>query len=284
MSDVRVLERVQRNCALGLRFIDTATGNTSVDGLQVEVYKASQPWRRVHALPNRNGVYVVQTAPGLRDFELADAGTDALWALPAQAMRVDVSDPQDRFLPLRFDALAPTRGLYAPLLAGLSPPQPGEVPLFSSPSRPLPDPLAVVRAQLRALGSAQPAAWALLGVAIGGVARGLGLADEQGRVAVIFPYPEPERRRRASPPEPRNDFSWSLELTAYAASGSLARAVGRSPDLGAVLSQLGAPHSVVLSLLSPPSSAPALRLDYRVPVTVRTAGAPAADASFLFFA
>ena len=285
MSGVNVFERVQRNCALGLRVIDRATGDRAVDGLQVSVFKVSQPWRRMPALPNRSGVYVVQAVPGLHDFERIEAGAETLWATPAQTLQVEVNDQQGRFLPLRFDALAPTRGLFAPLLPGLSPgssqTQPGDVPLFSSPSRPLPDPLAVVHAQLRALGSALPAAWALLRVAIGGVECGLGMADAEGRVAVMFPFPEPARRARASPPEPRNDFSWTLELTAYAALGSPPWPLGTAPDLGQLLGQLQQPRSVALSLLSPPSS---LRLDYRVPVTARTIGTVAADASFLFFA
>jgi hypothetical protein len=119
---------------------------------------------------------------------------------------------------------------------------------------------------------------------------GLGLADEQGRVAVLFPYPEPARRRLASPPEPRNDFTWRLELVAYSAPAAASpppRNAGSPPDLHDLLAQLQHPRTVLASApvpASPPPPPAVLGLDYRVPVTARTAGLPAADASFLYFA
>jgi hypothetical protein len=51
------------------------------------------------------------------------------------------------------------------------------------------------------------------------------------------------------------------------------------PDLSATLEQLSHPRSVIESTLSP---ALPLQMDYRVPVTARTAGVPREDASFLF--
>lgn len=298
MSDVSVQDRLVRRCALGLRFRDTATGDTAIDGLQVEVYVPGQGGRRTPALPNRSGVYVAQALPGLRDFEFGQTSPDAPWPVAARSLRVSISDPQRRFLPMSFDALAPTLGLFGAVASWLSPPQPfgfallpddgsppsplfDGVPLFSSPNRPVPDPLAVVYAQLREVGSSTPAAWALLGVSIGGRGRGLGLADQNGRVAVLFPYPEPARRRLASPPEPRNDFSWSLDLTIYSATGSPPLSAAEPPQLEALLAQLQQPRSVVWAQ-SPPAAP--LRLDYRVPVTARSGASPLADASFLYFA
>ena len=53
------------------------------------------------------------------------------------------------------------------------------------------------------------------------------------------------------------------------------------PDLARVLGQLAQPRTVIESLHSP---ALPMRMEYRVPVTARTAGAAGEDASYLFLA
>lgn len=294
MTDVRILERVSRNAALGLKFWDTAENTSAIDGLRVEVFPRANPTARVRAVVNRSGIYVAHSLPGLRDFEFSDAAPDDLWADATRPFRVEVRDPFGRFLPIAFDADLPARGLFTWLAPWLSPPQPialpttpgsppqlllERIPLFSSPSRPVPEPLAVVYAQMRELGTETGLAWGVLGVTIDGVTRGLGLADPLGRVAVMFPYPEPPRMSLASPPEPRNDFSWPLALTAFGIPASPASAIPDLADLASVLASLAAPRTVVESTVSP--AAP-LRLAYRQALTARTAGVPTADASFLF--
>lgn len=296
MTSVRIMERVSRHCALGIRFWDIAGATSTVDGLEVELFPRANPQARSALLPNRGGVYVAHTVPSLREFEYSNEAPEVLWATALRPYRVKVNDPKSRFLPIEFDADLPARGLFSWLAPWMSPPQPivlpteegspppwllERVPLFSAPSRPVPEPLAVVYAQLREFGSARDAAWSLLGVSIDGRTRGLGLADAQGRVAVMFPYPEPPRMFLASPPEARNDFSWELALTAFWSSASPAPAVPAFADLGTVLAQLSQPRNVIESALSP---ALPLRLDYRVPVTARTAGVPPQDASYLFVA
>lgn len=313
-----VLDRAQRNAALGLRFWDLAGATAQVPGLEVRVgLRPPSPglapgplpaMRR--AEPTRSGAYVAHRVPGLAAFENQVATDAELWA-PApsspptpqalQACRVQVRDPLGRFLPLDFDADLPTRGWFSWLAPWLSPPQalpwpvprPGvagsppeamvqHVPLFSAPSRPVPATQAVLYAQLLDSGSRMPAAWTLLAVSIEGRRTGLGLSDAQGRVGVMFPYPEPPRQQLASPPEARDDFSWPLALQAFGTPPSpLGATVPDHADLATVMEQLNQPRAVIESLLSP--SLP-LRLDYRVPLTLRTAAAPPADASFLFLA
>lgn len=300
---VRVLERLARNAALGLRFRDMADGSTVIDGLQVEVFPRANPNARTLAQPNRSGVYVAHRLSGLRDFEFQDVALAAdLWPAAVRPYRVEVSDPSGHYLPIAFDADLPARGLFTWLAPWLSPPfsppfspplpvalplGPGSppqllldhVPLFPSPSRPVPDPLAVLYAELRELGSGREAAWCALGISIGGVARGLGLADAHGRVAVMFPYPEPPRMSLASPPQARNDFTWDAALTAYWLSPSPPHSVPVFAELADVLAAFAAPRDVVESLASP---APPLRLTYRQALVARTAGTVGADASFLF--
>lgn len=295
MSTFRVIQRLARNAALGLKFWDVAAAAPVAGGLLVEVFPRARPSSRSVAHVNRSGVYVAHRLAGLRDFEFRDAEPEVLWATATHPYRVEVRDSSGRFLPISFDADLPARGLFTWRAPWLSPPQPivlpGEagsppqlllerVPLFSAPSRPMPDPLAVVRAQLREIGTRREGAWSLLGVAIDGRTQGLGLADRHGRVAVIFPYPEPPRMSLASPPEARNDFTWELELTAFMPPlPSPPSPVPTIPDLAEVLGALTTPRGLELGSGSP--AAP-LRLGYRQELTARTAGMSGADASYLW--
>jgi hypothetical protein len=294
VSAVRVLERVARNAGLGVRFWDTASGSLAVDGLEVEVFHRANPAARTVAKAGPGGIYVAHALPGLREFEYLDAEPDDLWAAATRPYRVEVSDPHRRFLPIAFDADLPARGPLTWMAPWFSPPQPvvlpvspgsppqlllERVPLFSAPSRPVPEPLAAVYAHLRENGTGREAAWCVLGVGIDGVTRGLGLADDRGRVAVIFPYPEPPRMSLASPPEARNDFTWEVALSAYWLPSSPPRPAAAFADLAGVFASLATPRGVVESVDSPP---PPLRLTYRQALTARTAGLAGADASFLF--
>jgi len=300
MTQVSPLESVSRNAPLGLRFWDTAMATSTVYGLHVEVFSRHNPRARTIASINRSGVYVAHRLPlsfpppSPRAFEFSDSEPDVLSPAVTRSYRVEVNDPDGRFLPIAFDADLPARGLLTWRAPFLSPPQPvalpGEpgspppllierVPLFSAPSRPVPDPLAVVYAQIRELGTGRDAAWSLLTVAIDGVVRGVGLADAQGRIAVLFPYPEPPRMSLASPPEARNDFTWQLELSAFWLSASPPSAVPAFADLADVFASLSTPRTVIESMVSP---ALPLRLTYREALTARTAGATGADASLLF--
>jgi hypothetical protein len=299
MTTVRVLERVARNAPLGLRFWDVAGATSTVYGLNVEVFARANPRARVLAPVNASGVYVAHHLPAAppadpRDFEFADREPDVLWPAPTGAYRVEVTDPDGRFLPIAFDADLPARGLFTWLAPFLSPPQPvalpgdagsppplliERVPLFSAPSRPVPQPLAVVYAQLREMGTGRDAAWCLLTVSVDGIVRGVGLADAQGRIAVMFPYPEPPRQSLASPPEARNDFTWPLALHAFRRTTSPPDAAPPVADLADVFGSLSTPRTVVESTLSP--AAP-FRLTYREALTARTAGLAGEDASLLF--
>lgn len=292
MTTVRILERVSRHAALGIRLWDFATGNTVVEGLNVALFSCANPSARIALRSNRDGVYIAHKVPGLHDFEFSGEPPEVLWATPPKPFRVEVSDPAGRFLSSSFDVDLPIRHLFSLMMPWLSPgpaiplplesgspswPMVGVVPLFSAPERPLPEPLGVVYADLR-LPDKRAAAAVLLAVAIDGKQRGLGLSDAHGRVAVFFGYPDPPRRQLLSPPEARNDFSWEVDLLAFRDGNLPASGL---PDLARVLGQLLHPVAVLQSLHSP---AHPLRLDYRVPLTARTEGAVGDDASYLFLA
>ena len=138
MSAVRVLEKLVRHAALGLRFWDVAAGSSAVHGLLVEVVSRSNPNARTVAQPNPSGVYVAHGIPGLRDFEFSAADFATLWSAVTRAYRVEVSDPLGRFLPMGFDADLPMRGLFTWRAPWLSPPQPVTFP--GELGSPFPDP------------------------------------------------------------------------------------------------------------------------------------------------
>src|SRR5262249_42753019 len=147
-----------------------------VDGLDVVAYVRSDPGSAVGAILTRSGVYSVSGLPGLRDFERGDGDDDAAWSAPLRRYRVEVRDPQGRFIPFGSDADLPARGLFTGM-ASLSPAQPlvlptehgsppsamiGRVPLFSAPSRRVAGSLAAVHADLRELDGERPASFALV--------------------------------------------------------------------------------------------------------------------------
>jgi hypothetical protein len=282
---VRVFETVQRHCALGLRFWDVAAATSQIDGLEVDVFPVSRPHLRRRARQTLSFVYGVSGLAGLAAFELGDAPPPDAWAIALRRYRVEVRDPRGRFLPVAFDADLPARGLFQWRASWLSPPQsialptePGSpplplldrIPLFSAPSRPAPEPLATIHAEL-AFEDERPCAWALLQASIG-ESHGLGLADERGRVVVHFPYPPPPRVPLTSPPSPRDDFHWDVTLTALLQPpASPPAAAPAIPDLDAVLRQLDFPQRLVGSAGSPGSELDPQPLEYRVPLTVRTA-------------
>lgn len=294
MIALRPLERLARNAALGVRFWDVATGEVAIDGLRVEVFHRANPHVRAVARPGPSGVYAAHGLPGLREFEFADAEPpQALWPAATRPYRVEVSDPDGRYLPVAFDADLPARGLFTWLAPWVSPPQampfpftPGSppplvverIPLFSAPSRPPQGVLAAVYAQLVEQGTGRALAWTLLGASVAGVPCGLGLADDRGRVLVLFAYPEPPRQVLSSPVLAHDDFSWDVELTAFGATPAPAGVPAPFADLALVLESAATPRAVVGSLGSPPLP---LRLAYRQPLVARTAGTVGPDASFL---
>jgi hypothetical protein len=145
-----------------------------------------------------------------------------------------------------------------------SPPDatPGSVPLFSLPSRLVPAGTAAVRAELVDAETGGPAAWAVLRVTASGVDPARGIADRQGRVVVLIPYPEPPWHG-TSPPAGSSALSaqsWPIELSVLyspgAASPPLPGPEDREPpDLCAVLTQLPATLATATSPTAPVTTA-----------------------------
>jgi hypothetical protein len=294
----RVLERVTRHAPFGLRLWDFAAGTHLAEGLAIELIPRANPAQRIRASVNPSGIYYALGLPGLAEFERGEADDLAAWTAALRNYRVEVRDPSGRFLPFAFAADLPSRHLIGggssapaappPLFNWLGAPSTppgawlGPVPLFSAPGRAAPDPLAVVRAELRELGTERPAAWALVTASIDGAVAGVGLADGQGRALIAFPYPARSRPVLASPPPATNDFRWQVELAAHYLPRPASKPVPELPDLAEVLAQLSAPAKPLLTGPPPLQPLPQLPLEYRVPLTAPPDRAADGASSYLF--
>jgi hypothetical protein len=226
-----VKERLSRTAPLGLRFWDDVTGKVVGDGLVVTAYPPQSPLRRIEAIVNRAGVYVLSGLPGLRDVEFG-SGDDAFWSAPPPkaTFKIEVVDDWRRFQPFLLTVDAPVKGIItSPDPGGGSPPatSPG-ISLYSTGSRPVPATMAVLRAELREWKSGgdhegDPARWAVAEARMGGRRIARGVADEKGQVALLFAYPAPVTHPLGSAPAisppgaegpALRDQQWPIELLA----------------------------------------------------------------------
>jgi len=280
---VRPLEQVSRVAPLGVRFHDEVTGGFVGDGLVVAAHPSTQPSVRKQATVNRSSVYTWRDLPGLRGLEFG-AGDAAYWSsLPApRRFTVEVSDAQGRFLPFSFQAGLPHPGLFGLDSLGsppspLSPPSPGRpaLPLFSAPARRAASTVAVLRAELWDTRAQAAAASALVKASAAGIV-GTGVADAEGRVAVLFQYPEPEDFAPGSPADasslppglPLLAQTWPLQLDVFYARRF---PVPDYPDLGDTLSQ---PPAFVWPDTASSRNGVEQTLRYGQELVVRTQGDP----------
>jgi len=203
MTPFKPLERLTLIAPLGLRFSDEVTRSFIGDGLNVSLYEPNKPTIKVQALANRSGVYVVHKVPGMVDFDHGP-GDDHFWSNPLlkRSFVVAVTDTERRFQPFQFAADLPARGIFnwtSPLGNSLPAGVPS-IPLYSSPVRNVPPGMAVLRAELLDGAHQLPAAWAVLEAYINNRLVARGVADDKGRIALIFPQPAPRSFTISSPP------------------------------------------------------------------------------------
>jgi hypothetical protein len=194
---------------LGLRLWDPLFERAVTEGLAAWAYDEALPEVRSTGYANRSGVFAFRNLAGRRALEFG-SGDAAYWAsaIPQQrAYTVEIRDPETRFLPFRLrDVRAPWRGLYSSDLEPASPPDVARVSLFSAPTRIESGPFAVVRAELREPQPGdpkrtRPAPWAIVELDVPGREVPVqGMADRDGRIQLLFPYPEPEGGAFVSPP------------------------------------------------------------------------------------
>ncbi len=265
MTELLTLERTSRVTPFGVRFVDDQTGRVVASGLQVSAWPTAEPSRARAVRLNRTNVFYMLDVPGLRDFEFS-AGDDAAWSGVTRHLgfTLEVNDLEGRFLPFRFAADLPLRGLMR--LACGSPPSPAPlppgaepdgVPLFTAPARPTTPGTVVMRADLWDAANHVPAAWAILeartpGARLRGEAPLRAIADDRGRVALHFPVPDERDVDGGSFDSPTSGAgaplasrTWTVELEAAYGRlppvppppGGGSRATSPIPDLCAALGQ-----------------------------------------------
>ena len=269
-------DTVQRTALLGVQFRDAGSLQLVSEGLRAEVQDLLQPrWRRM-LTPNRSGVHVLHTFPGLPAFN-----GNPLTSPPAGAHhRLEVQDLLGRYLPAVVDLALPHEGLFGLPGAQVSPADTApHVPLYSAATRSVPPPLACLRAELRhAAAPGRPVPWAVLELRLAGELLAQGLADEAGRALLIFPLPRPrEAGLRDSPRTAGHTNGWDVSLSArWSRRRGPAGATGGVPELQTLLAQ---PAVGLLGQLSPRLPLAPLRLHAGEPLVAASAGS-----SFLYIA
>jgi hypothetical protein len=268
-------ERLTRTALLGVRFWDRVGGRPVADGLEL-----LETTSETLATCGPHGVFAFHDLPGMHESAYG-TGDDAFWSSPPNRgpFRFRLRDRARRFLPFTFDADLPVQGLFMEDCGiGSSPPDVvGAVPLFSSPSRVAPGSLARVSADLWNIVDDEPAAWAVLEITTGDGSLHRGVADEQGRVIVLFAYPEPPPHPISPPPSPgsralaRQTWPLTLEVRYARSATSPSPGVpdGEPPDLCAVLTQ---PNATLLASASPAISLGPQPLAFGRELALRTPG------------
>lgn len=277
--ELQAQDRVSWVAPFGVQFCDAVTRAPIRMGLEVVIRLQSDPQQQMRAHANSSGILLAHRLPGMAA-RMAGMGDAEFWRNPppVRDYQIQVSDRMGRYLPLRFQAALPLRGLCVPDVLRGSPPMSSEIPLYSTPSRPRPGPMALIRSQLRDVADDSAVPWALVEAWHSGRMLGRGVSDASGHLLLMFAYPEPERRAgsppagvQASPAAAAPLFSWDLELRVYS-SGDLPADL--PPDCDGLLKQKLA---LALQTISPPQPLPGLTLQFGRETTLATAGS-----SFLY--
>jgi hypothetical protein len=234
-QDLIRLERFEIDTPLGLRFWDPVTGKCVSDGLIVTAYRAHRPDWIMMATANHSSVFVFHALSALSEPGSKSGRESSPPAAPLQVwgLIVTVRDQLGQFQPFKFSITEPTRGLFdwtsmdfslidSPVAALEGRPVLA-VPLFSTAARHIPAGLAVVRADLRQVlpsdENGLKASWAVMDVLYKGKTVGRGVADSEGRVAVVLPYPPPAISSTVSgsptPTLPLWQQSWTIAIEVH---------------------------------------------------------------------
>jgi hypothetical protein len=187
---------------LGIQFWDFAFDTPVTDSLEVSAYLKDSAYPPVAAFRTTTGAYAFQGLPCLRSIEYPSSVPSPVSSpQPTFSFVITVADRLRRFLPMVFgvDLPLPYRGLF--LSGDIPSPEDAAARayLFSAPTRTVVTGMAAVRADLWDHEANAPAAFAALRVQVDGNVW-LGMADENGRALVAFPYPLLQRLSLGSPP------------------------------------------------------------------------------------
>ena len=180
---------------LGIQFWDLTLNQPITGGLSVSLQLTNSTAPALPAVLTRAGVYAFFGLPGLFAAEHPGAAGYG----PPRTFRyvVTVLDLLGRYLPT---VLVYTLDQTGALVATGSQ-DALQAPLFAGVNCPVPPGVGAIRADLLDLDTNQPAAWAVLRVQVAGdTETWTGIADENGRVLVLVPYPVMQILQLGSPP------------------------------------------------------------------------------------
>jgi hypothetical protein len=262
----RPVERISIVAPLGIRFWDPAFDVPVDDGLQVTAYPFGAAWPPTAGYRTPSGIYAFRGVPGLHDVEYPQGDPPSPGSLPAsRRYQIVVADAQARFLPVSFAVDAPFRGIFPTDLASSLGSAPPGFYLFSAPTRAGSPLVGVVRAQLSERLDAvneRPAAYAVIEVDAPGGDTWIGIADQRGVAALLFPYPTFTASGSASlpaslPSGTGSQQSWPVTVRVLYQPSALTVPVGGTlPELRSILAQ--APGALWTERASPPGVAAAL--------------------------
>jgi hypothetical protein len=247
------LETVTRRAPLGIRFVDIVREVGISDSLVVQAWQKGTSGPKLTALASPlSGVYGFRTLPGLGDFEVGRRPASD-WCGPAPDTSppsdirasgaiygwvtadeyeakanfiVTVEDRLGRFLPQSLSMCLPKEKLI-------------EVPLFSSPARPVLPGLGIIRGEL-ATPAGIPAGWGLV-TAILGDRNYVTEADARGMFVIFVPYARFPVLQNGGFPQGNvliDQLAWDVTIqVAYEPSKQLFIAGVAAPDSLSILQQ-----------------------------------------------
>lgn len=242
ISSGRKVERFQIFSPFGIRFWDPAMNQQVTDGLTVIAYPAYKSYQSTVAIRTVSGIYAFHNLPGLRSVEYPLVSDQLFSPNPKTAFIIQVTDNQQRFLPVRFSVDLPVNGIYpTDALNGANAVKPPGFYLFSASTRATGVNMAVLRVDLVERIDAVrtvPAAFAVLEITGPDNVIQYGLADEQGSLTILFPYPPFAIAMGSSPPQIDIHQKWILNVKVRYQPGVLGFVKeSRLPDLSSVFKQ-----------------------------------------------
>lgn len=279
----RVIEEINTFTPLGIRFWDPALDQQIRGGLRVHGRRRGRR-QTVDAVRTDRDIYVFHHLPGLRDVINSVGGNTGESPLPTRDYVIEVEDLHRRFNPIAFGVSLPLpyRGLF--MVGEVA--SPGDtfhgVHLYSAPTRTVARTFGMLHAQMIDTQSGGPAAYAVLEVEFFDGSLATGVADENGRVAVVAPLPPLMEGFASSPAtgpgRPLQMQSWDLRVAARYQPGALEDLPDTTlPDYGGIVQQdYGAIVRTISSPALPPASPGAEtwpeELEFGRPLVLRTAG------------
>jgi hypothetical protein len=293
---LRSPDKVTLRAPLALRLWDVSDFSAVFDDLLVTATATSASGRSFVLTATAGGTWSALKVPGVRP---ATAANPALWPAEAQSFEIRVSDPLQRYLPMRMVARLPAEAAiawpgFAALPAGIKPAlrpagspagyRPDFVPLFPSVACVSAGARAEVRAHLAIVIAGVPvgnAGFAVMTVSIGGIVRGVGIADGDGAILVSFPYPLLPTPTPAARAAGTTRIEWQVRIAVY--FGRLTPlADGAPPLLADILAQLNSSPSRLLARLGATTRLPEQTLTVGQPLVLRSARAAPTKPSSLF--